>query len=204
GAQRIETETVHLSATAGLVPERVSREPIRAQRRIHHWLVPPLEPTEPASRRREGQDMPLSGTTPSSQRTASADERILLSTPDVGPVEEEFLLRAFRGGWIAPTGPDLRAFEDELAAEVGVRHAVGLSSGTAALHMGLLGLGVRPGDAVVTSTMTFAATANAITYCGARPHFVDCASDGNMDPALLHRVLKELAAEGRAPAAIVP
>ena len=148
--------------------------------------------------------MPLSGTTPSSQRTASADERILLSTPDVGPVEEEFLLRAFRGGWIAPTGPDLRAFEDELAAEVGVRHAVGLSSGTAALHMGLLGLGVRPGDAVVTSTMTFAATANAITYCGARPHFVDCASDGNMDPALLHRVLKDLAAEGRAPAAIVP
>src|SRR5699024_5983971 len=102
--------------------------------------------------KKEGQDMPLSGTTPSSQRTASADERILLSTPDVGPVEEEFLLRACRGGWIAPTGPDLRAFEDELAAEVGVRHAVGLSSGTAALHMGLLGLGVRPGDAVVTST----------------------------------------------------
>src|SRR5699024_125066 len=135
---------------------------------------------------------------------ASADERILLSTPDVGPVDEEVLLPAFRGGWVAPTGPDITAFEDELAVEVGVRHAVGLSSGSAALNVGLLGLGGRPGDAVVTSTMTSAATANAITYCGARPHFVDCASDGNMDPALLHRVLKELAAEGRAPAAIVP
>ena len=148
--------------------------------------------------------MTLSGTTPTSQQTVSAAERIMLSAPDVGPLEEEFLLQAFRGGWIAPTGPDLRVFEDELAAKAGVRHAVGLSSGTAALHLGLLGLGVRPGDVVVTSTMTFAATANAITYCGARPHFVDCTPDGNMDPTLLHRVLKELAAEGRAPAAIVP
>ena len=130
--------------------------------------------------------------------------RILLSTPDVGPLEEGYLLQAFRSGWIAPTGPDLTAFEAELAAKVGVRHAVGLSSGTAALHLGLLGLGVGPGDQVVTSTMTFAATANAITYCGAEPVFVDCCADGNMDPVLLHEALSVGAAGGRLPAAVVP
>ncbi|WP_181275014.1 DegT/DnrJ/EryC1/StrS family aminotransferase [Brevibacterium oceani] len=133
-----------------------------------------------------------------------AVSRILLSGPDVGELEEEFLLRAFRSGWIAPVGPDLEAFETELAAEVGVAHAVGLSSGTAALHLGLLGLGVQPGDLVVTSTMTFAATANAITYCGAEPVFVDCSADGNMDPAQLHRALKNSIRGRRKPAAIVP
>lgn len=130
--------------------------------------------------------------------------RIPLSTPDVGALEEEYLLSAFRSGWIAPTGPDLTAFEAELAATVGVRHAVGLSSGTAALHLGLLGLGVRPGDRVLTSTMTFAATANAITYCGAEPEFIDCRADGNMDPALLHDALRTAAGRGRLPAAVVP
>ncbi|MGM0700212.1 MAG: DegT/DnrJ/EryC1/StrS family aminotransferase [Actinomycetota bacterium] len=133
-----------------------------------------------------------------------AVSRILLSGPDVGDLEEEFLLRAFRSGWIAPVGPDLEAFETELAARVGVSYVVGLSSGTAALHLGLLGLGVRPGDLVVTSTMTFAATANAITYCGAEPVFVDCSSDGNMDPAQLHRALKNSIRGRRKPAAIVP
>jgi len=131
-------------------------------------------------------------------------DRVPLSTPDVGDLEEAHLLAAFRSGWIAPVGPDLTAFETELAAAAGVAHAVGLSSGTAALHLGLLGLGVRKGDRVLTSTMTFAATANAITYCGAVPEFIDCGPDGNMDPALLHLCLKEAARTGRLPAAIVP
>ncbi|MCD1286671.1 MULTISPECIES: aminotransferase class I/II-fold pyridoxal phosphate-dependent enzyme [unclassified Brevibacterium] len=130
--------------------------------------------------------------------------RILLSGPDVGDLEEEYLLRAFRSGWIAPVGPDLEAFEKELAEKVGVAYAVGLSSGTAALHLGLLGLGVKPGDRVITSTMTFAATANAITYCGAEPVFVDCVDDGNMDPIQLHRALKDSIVSGTRPAAIVP
>lgn len=130
--------------------------------------------------------------------------RVPLSTPDVGELEEAYLLAAFRSGWIAPVGPDLTAFETELAAATGVDHAVALSSGTAALHLGLLGLGVQKGDRVLTSTMTFAATANAITYCGAVPEFIDCGADGNMDPALLHLCLKGAARTGRLPAAIVP
>lgn len=137
-------------------------------------------------------------------QTAPVAKRILLSGPDVGELEEEYLLRAFRSGWIAPIGPDLEAFEKELAEKVGVAHAVGLSSGTAALHLGLLGLGVKPGDSVITSTMTFAATANAITYCGAEPVFVDCTSDGNIDPVQLHRALKDSIKKGTKPAAIVP
>ncbi|MCF2586715.1 DegT/DnrJ/EryC1/StrS family aminotransferase [Brevibacterium sp. UCMA 11752] len=154
--------------------------------------------------------MTISDAAPTKPQTAlepqpvPAVSRILLSGPDVGELEEEFLLRAFRSGWIAPVGPDLEAFETELATKVGVSYAVGLSSGTAALHLGLLGLGVRPGDLVITSTMTFAATANAITYCGAEPVFVDCSSDGNMDPAQLHRALKNSIRGKKKPAAIVP
>lgn len=148
--------------------------------------------------------MTISKAEPNLTAPTISQERVLLSTPDVGPLEEEYLLNAFRSGWIAPTGPDLRAFEDELAAIAGVRHAVGLASGTAALHVGLLGLGVEPGDRVVTSTMTFAATANAITYSGATPVFVDCCSDGNLDPRILHQVLKESSRRGELPTAIVP
>lgn len=130
---------------------------------------------------------------------------VLLSSPDVGPLEEEYVLAAMRGGWIAPAGPDLDAFEAEVARRVGVDHAVGLSSGTAALHLGLLGLGVRPGDVVVTSTFTFAATINAIVYCGARPVFLDCDPlTGTMDPCLLDQTLRSLAGEWERVAAVLP
>lgn len=148
--------------------------------------------------------MTISNAQPTTSATPTELEPIPVSTPDVGALEEEYLIRAFRSGWIAPTGPDLTAFEAELAARVGVRHAVGLASGTAALHLGLLGLGVGAGDTVVTSTMTFAATANAIIYCGAEPVFVDCTADGNMDPGLLHEALRAGARAGRLPAAVVP
>ncbi|GAB3616260.1 aminotransferase class I/II-fold pyridoxal phosphate-dependent enzyme [Okibacterium endophyticum] len=132
-------------------------------------------------------------------------ERIYMSSPDVGEKEEAAVIAAIRSGWIAPLGPDVDAFERELAERVGVSHAVALSSGTAALHLGLLGLGVERGDVVVTSTMTFAATANAITYVGATPHFIDCdAATGNMDTVLLRRALEEYRERGRMPTAIVP
>lgn len=132
-------------------------------------------------------------------------ESILLSSPDVGELEERYVLEAIRSGWIAPLGPDVDAFERELADRVGVAHAVALSSGTAALHLGLLGLGVGPGDVVVTSTMTFAATANAIVYAGAEPYFVDCdLATGNMDPELLREALSGLRGAGEPVAAIVP
>ncbi len=131
-------------------------------------------------------------------------ERIYLSSPDVGELEERYVVAAIRSGWIAPLGPEVDAFEAELAAYCDREHCVALSSGTAALHLGLLTLGVGPGDIVVTSTMTFAATANAITYTGATPYFVDSDASGNMSPDLLVETLDELAAEGVVPAAILP
>ena len=99
--------------------------------------------------------------------------RIYLSPPHMSPHERELLLEAFDSNWIAPLGPQVDAFEKEFAAKMGVEHAVALSSGTAALHLSLLLLGVGPGDEVATSTFTFAATANAIRYVGATPVFID-------------------------------
>ncbi|KRC49927.1 pyridoxal-5'-phosphate-dependent protein [Leifsonia sp. Root227] len=128
-----------------------------------------------------------------------------MSSPDVGDLEQEYVLNAMRSGWIAPLGPDVDGFEREIAERVGVEHAVALSSGTAALHLALLGLGVGRGDTVVTATMTFAATANAIAYTGAAPFFVDADPvTGNISPALLEQALSQLSAEGRNVAAIVP
>ena len=130
--------------------------------------------------------------------------QIHLSSPDVGAAEEAALVRAIRGGWVAPLGPEVDAFEAELAALSERAYCVALSSGTAALHLGLLTLGVKPGDLVLTSTMTFAATANAITYVGAEPVFVDCDASGNMSPQLLDAAFADLEAEGRRVAAVVP
>ena len=132
-------------------------------------------------------------------------ERIYMSSPDVGEAEEQAVVAAMRSGWIAPLGPDVDAFERELAERVGVAHAVALSSGTAALHLGLLTLGVKPGDVVLTSSMTFAATANAIVYTGAEPYFIDAdPATGNMDVALLREALVELRDAGERVSAIVP
>ena len=99
--------------------------------------------------------------------------RIYLSPPYMGPRERELLLDAFDSGWIAPLGPHVNAFEREFAEYVGIGHAAALSSGTAALHLALVLAGVQPGDEVVTSTLTFAATANAIRYLRATPVFID-------------------------------
>lgn len=132
-------------------------------------------------------------------------ERIYMSSPDVTEREEQSIVAAIRSGWIAPLGPDVDAFERELAERVGVAHGVALSSGTAALHLGLLTLDVKPGDVVVTSTMTFAATTNAIVYTGAEPFFVDAdPQTGNMDPGLLRVALTTLRGAGEHVAAIVP
>lgn len=132
------------------------------------------------------------------------NERIYLSPPDVTQLEEDAIVRAFRSGWIAPLGPEVDAFEEELAAYCDRKHAVALSSGTAAIHLGLIALGVKPGDIVLTSTMTFAATTNAITYTGAEPVLVDCDETGNMDPVLLAEAFETLEAEGKKVKAVVP
>ncbi len=130
--------------------------------------------------------------------------RVYLSPPDVGEEERRLLLDAFDSNWIAPLGPHVDAFEEELARRVGVGHAVALSSGTAALHLALLLLDVGPGDEVLVPTFTFVATANVVTYVGAKPVLVDSEpSTWNIDPQLLADELKRRAQIGRLPAAVI-
>lgn len=130
--------------------------------------------------------------------------RIHLSKADVTSLEEEYVVAAIRSGWCAPLGPDVDAFEAEVAAFVGVRHALALSSGSAALHLAMLELGAGPGRVVVLPTMTFAATANAVAYTGATPVFVDAErEDANIDPALLVEAVDMLRAEGADVCAVV-
>jgi len=131
--------------------------------------------------------------------------RIFLSAPDVGELESKYVAEAIASGWVAPAGPDLNEFESEVARRVSITHAVALSSGTAGLHLGLLALDVSPGDVVLTSTMTFAATANAITYVGAKPYFVDSSREtGNVDVALMAEAASQVQASGRRIGALLP
>jgi dTDP-4-amino-4,6-dideoxygalactose transaminase len=131
--------------------------------------------------------------------------KVLLSPPDVGEVEQDYVLRAMQSGWVAPAGPDLEAFETEVAGRVGREHAVALSSGTAALHLALVSWGVGPGDVVPVSTLTFAATVNAIRYVGAEPHFVDAQPEsGNISPILLDEALATLRRDGRTVPCVIP
>jgi pyridoxal phosphate-dependent aminotransferase EpsN len=130
--------------------------------------------------------------------------RVYLSPPHVGAEERRLLLEAFESNWIAPVGPHLDRFEQEFAERLGLPGAVALSSGTAALHLALHIIGVSSQDEVLTSTLTFAATANAITYLGARPVFLDSTADTwTMDPALLEEELEACARRGRLPRAVM-
>src|SRR5207245_11412673 len=101
-----------------------------------------------------------------------AMSRIYLSPPHMGADERELLLDAFDSNWVAPLGPHVEAFEREFAARVGLPDAAALSSGTAGLHLALRMLGVEAGQSVVVPTLTFVATAAAVTYVGAEPVFV--------------------------------
>ncbi|HEY1316323.1 MAG TPA: aminotransferase class I/II-fold pyridoxal phosphate-dependent enzyme [Gaiella sp.] len=116
--------------------------------------------------------------------------RVYLSPPHLSGRESELIADAIESNWIAPLGPHVDAFEAELATVAGVEHAVALSSGTAALHLALVVLGIGAGDEVACSGFTFAASANAITYSGATPFFVDAtAATWTIDPELLDRAI---------------
>lgn len=130
--------------------------------------------------------------------------RIFLSPPDVGQTERDFVLAAFDSNWIAPVGPDLEAFEREFAEYVGLPAAVGLSSGTAGLHLLLHAHGIGLGDSVIVSTFTFIATASAVLYTGATPVFVDSEdSTWNIDPDLVEKAIVEKTLSGRKPRAVL-
>jgi len=122
--------------------------------------------------------------------------RVHLSKADITEIEEHYILDAVRSGWVAPLGPDVDAFEAEIAARAGVSHALALASGTAALHLSLLEIGAGPGTAVIVPSMTFAASANPVVYTGAEPVFVDSRADGNVDPEILMEAIDTLQAEG--------
>jgi len=118
--------------------------------------------------------------------------RIYLSPPHLSDRELDYLRDALESNWVAPLGPHVDAFEAELAGLTGVPHALALSSGTAALHLALVALGVGAGDEVACSTLTFSASANPIRYAGAAPVLVDASADTwTIDPELLAQALEE-------------
>ncbi|MDP6962595.1 MAG: aminotransferase class I/II-fold pyridoxal phosphate-dependent enzyme [Planctomycetota bacterium] len=134
----------------------------------------------------------------------STNDRIYLSPPEVGAKERELLLDAFDSNWIAPLGPHVDQFEKEFGDYTGASNSLALSSGTAGLHLALLLSGVKPGDKVLCSTFTFAASANAIMYCGADPIFIDSDEvSWNMCPSLLAEELEKCSANNSLPKALV-
>ena len=129
---------------------------------------------------------------------------ILLSTPHMGDLEFELVREAFETNWIAPVGPHVDAFEQEFCQVVGAEHAAAVSSGTAALHLALCLVGVKLGDEVVCSTLTFIASANPITYLGAKLVFIDSdRTSWNMDSTLLQEFLDQRARLGKLPKAVI-
>ena len=133
-------------------------------------------------------------------------QRIWLSAPHVmSPKEREYLFDAFDSNWIAPLGPHVDAFEKEFATRIGAKHAIALSSGTAAIHLGLKLLGVGPGDEVIVSSLTFSASANPVTYLGATPVFIDSNRETwNMNPQLLADELAVCAKNNKLPKVVIP
>lgn len=122
----------------------------------------------------------------------------------MGGDEFRYVEEAFRSNWIAPVGPHVSGFEQEICSRTGAKFAAALSSGTAAMHLALILLGVKRDDEVICSTFTFSATANPVIYQGAVPVFVD-SSDGswNMSPALLEEAINGRMEEGKKPKAII-
>jgi dTDP-4-amino-4,6-dideoxygalactose transaminase len=133
------------------------------------------------------------------------NKRIYLSPPHMGGDELKYIHEAFDQNWIAPVGPNVDQFEKELAAYLGVSHVAVLASGTAALHLALINLGVQTGDEVIVSSLTFSATVNPIIYQNANPVFVDSEKETwNMCPVLLKKAIEERISLGKKPKAIVP
>lgn len=131
--------------------------------------------------------------------------KIWLSSPHMGTSELQYVNEAFETHWIAPLGPHVNAFEQGLQVLTKTKHAAALSSGTSAIHLALILLGVKAGDTVFCQSITFSASANPIAYQGAMPVFIDSEMDTwNMDPILLRTALEEAKQSGKLPKAIIP
>lgn len=131
---------------------------------------------------------------------------IKLSLPHLAGKEQEYVAKAIESTWIVPLGPYVDKFEQLLDRYIGGGQTVALSAGTAAIHLGLVMAGVKPGDEVICQSMTFSASCNPIVYIGAHPVFVDSEPlTWNMDPVALEMAIKDrMAVTGKVPAAIIP
>ena len=133
------------------------------------------------------------------------NKKIYLSSPHMGGREQEFVNQAFDTNWIAPLGPNVDGFEQDLERFLGQStHVAALSSGTAALHLALIILGVQAGDEVICQSLTFSASANPIVYQGATPVFVDSEKDTwNMSPEFLEEAIRSRIMKGKRPKAVI-
>jgi dTDP-4-amino-4,6-dideoxygalactose transaminase len=131
-------------------------------------------------------------------------KRIYLSPPHMGGEELTYIHQAFDTNWVSPAGPHIDTFEKELATYNGMEYCAALSSGTAAIHLALIILGIKQGDEVICSTFTFSGSCNPIAYVGATPVFIDSELETwNMDPALLEEVILDRIKKGKKPKAII-
>jgi len=131
-------------------------------------------------------------------------EKIWMSSPHLGGNELKYIHSAFEGNWIAPLGPNVDGFENDLKTYLGTKEVAALSAGTAAIHLSLVLLGVQAGDEVLASSFTFSATVNPITYIGAKPVLIDSEKDTwNMSPELLETAIKDRLSNGIKPKAII-
>ncbi len=130
--------------------------------------------------------------------------KIYLSSPNMGGKEFEFVKEAFDTNWIAPLGPNVNGFEEDLQNYTGAAHAAALSSGTAALHLALILADVKAGDHVLCSTFTFSASANPIVYQGAIPVFIESETDTwNASPVFVEKAITDLIQKGKKPKAFI-
>lgn len=131
-------------------------------------------------------------------------KRLYLSPPHMSGKELDYIKEVFASNWIAPLGPQVTAFEEEMCARMGCRQALALSSGTAALHLALRYVGVKPGDLVFCSSLTFIGSVNPILYLGGEPVFIDAEpASWNMSPVALQKAFAWADQQGRLPKAVV-
>ncbi|KAF2342032.1 DegT/DnrJ/EryC1/StrS family aminotransferase [Flavobacterium tistrianum] len=134
-----------------------------------------------------------------------SNSKIWLSSPHMGGAEQNYVKEAFETNWVAPLGPNVNGFEKDLEHYLKEEVHVGaLSSGTAAIHLGLILLGVKSGDEVICQSMTFSASANPILYLGATPIFIDSEKETwNICPIALEEAIKDRISKGKKPKAII-
>ena len=133
------------------------------------------------------------------------NSKIWLSSPHMGGTEQDYIIEAFEANWVAPLGPNVNGLEQDLETYLGHSASVGaLSSGTAAIHLGLILLGVQAGDEVLCQSMTFSASSNPIVYQGATPVFIDSEEQTwNLCPVALEQAIQDRISKGKKPKAII-